>query len=162
MRGSTRWSLTAAALALGPLAPIAAGTAWRPHSPADHITHVGPEHPTSGLPGYPARDYFARAGSRVLSPIRGVVVELSGHDPSTGPRGGPHGPFGWSVYIARGGRTFFLTHLGTRHVHVGQQLQRGEAIGTVGDYARWGGADHVHVGVHVARCVGADDCPNSG
>lgn len=105
-------------------------------------------HQTSGLPGYPAYDYMAPAGSPCVAPVTGQVTKLSGHDPAAGPPNGPHGPFGWSVYIDGGGKSYFLTHMGTRTVKVGDRVQQGEKIGTVGDYAKWGGANHIHMGVH--------------
>lgn len=106
-------------------------------------------HPTAGLPGYPAYDYMAPAGSSAVAPVSGTVVKLSGHDPGGGPPNGPHGPFGWSVYIkGDDGHTYFLTHMGARSVHVGQRVRRGQRIGNVGNYARWGGANHIHMGVN--------------
>lgn len=121
-----------------------------PHQPVAELERRGPLHPTSGLPGYPAHDWFAPAGSNVTSPATGTVVKTSGHDPRLGPPDGPHGPFGWSVYIRRGRKTYYLTHLGTRAVRVGQELHRGQVIGTVGAYSNWGGVDHIHMGVHTA------------
>lgn len=107
------------------------------------------DHPTAGLPGYPAHDYMAPAGTTVVAPVSGKIIKLSGHDPSAGPTSGPHGPFGWSVYVqGDDGKTYFLTHLGSRNVKVGQRVRQGARIGTVGDYAKYGGADHVHEGVH--------------
>ena len=105
-------------------------------------------HQTLGLDGYPAYDYMDKAGTRVLSPVDGKVTRLSGHDPKNGPTNGPHGPFGYSVYIEGGGRKFFLTHLGSRNVKVGDSVRKGQKIGTIGDYAKWGGADHVHMGIN--------------
>lgn len=75
-------------------------------------------------------------------------MKLSGHDPDSGPVDGVHGPFGWSLYIQAGRRTYYLTHLGSRRVEVGEQLRRGEVIGTVGNYSAWGGRSHIHMGVH--------------
>lgn len=108
-------------------------------------------HQTAGLPGYPAVDYFAPSGSPCVAPVTGRVTKTSGHDPAGGPVNGPHGPFGWSVYI-RGtdGRTYFLTHMGSRSVHEGDGVRQGQKIGTVGNYARWGGTDHIHQGVKAA------------
>ncbi len=105
------------------------------------------DHQTAGLPGFPAVDYFARAGSPCVAPADGKVTRLSGHDPAGGPVGDTHGPFGWSVYIDAGAKTYYLTHLGSRSVAVGDSVRQGEKIGTVGDYARWGGANHIHQGV---------------
>jgi len=112
-------------------------------------TSIGGTHPTLGLAGYPAKDYFAPSGARVVAPISGKVVRLSGHDPSHGPTQGPHGPLGWSVYIkGDDGRTYFLTHMGSRNVKPGQTVRAGQPIGTVADYAKYGTPSHIHMGVH--------------
>lgn len=107
-----------------------------------------PTHDTSGLPGYPAIDIFRKAGTVVLAPEDGVVDRLSGHDPADGPVGSVHGPFGWSIYITSPTARYFLTHFGTRSVSEGQSVHRKQPIGTVGDYAKWGGWDHIHEGKH--------------
>jgi murein DD-endopeptidase MepM/ murein hydrolase activator NlpD len=116
--------------------------------PGRFLSSEGGEHPTLGLPGYPAHDFFAKAGSPVVAPVAGTIVKLSGHDPRSGPTQGPHGPFGWSVYI-RGddGKLYYMTHLGSRSVRDGQRVRGGAQIGTVGDYARYGTPSHVHMGV---------------
>lgn len=112
-------------------------------------TGIGGLHPTAGLAGYPAHDYFAPSGSEAVAPISGTVIRLSGHDPAQGPVEGPHGPLGWSVYIkGSDGRTYFLTHLGSRTVTVGERLKAGQKIGTVADYAKYGTPSHVHMGVN--------------
>ena len=112
-------------------------------------TSIGGLHQTEGLPGFPAHDYFAPAGSSVVAPIGGRVVRLSGHDPAQGPIEGPHGPLGWSVYIqGSDGRTYYLTHMGSRNVKVGETLRPGQVIGTVADYAKYGTPSHIHMGVN--------------
>lgn len=106
-------------------------------------------HETLGLPGYPAFDYMAPAGTAVVAPVSGKIIKLSGHDPKNGPTSGPHGPFGWSIYLkGDDGKTYFLTHLGSRDVELGKRVKAGTRIGSIGDYSKWGGADHVHTGVH--------------
>jgi murein DD-endopeptidase MepM/ murein hydrolase activator NlpD len=116
--------------------------------PVADLTRVGGEHPTAGLAGFPAHDYFAPSGSTVVAPISGKVVRLSGHDPRRGPTEGPHGPLGWSVYIqGTDGRTYYLTHMGSRSVKVGETIRAGQPIGTVADYARYGTPSHIHMGV---------------
>lgn len=111
-------------------------------------TSIGGTHETMGLPGYPARDYFAKAGSLAVAPVTGKVIKLSGHDPKNGPTNGPHGPLGWSVYIkGSDGRTYFLTHLGSRTVKVGQKIEAGAEIGTVANYDKYGTPSHIHMGV---------------
>lgn len=139
-----------------PGAPVAAsppsvptGATPKPGVPVVGLTSVGGEHPTEGLAGYPAHDYFAKAGSAVVAPVAGTVVRLSGHNPKVGPTEGPHGPFGWSVYIkGTNGKVYFLTHLGSRDVQVGEKLAVDQPIGTVGNYAKYGTPSHVHMGVH--------------
>ena len=105
-------------------------------------------HPTAGLPGFPARDYGAPAGSPVISPADGTVYKLSGHDPADGPFGAGK-VYGWSVYIqGTDGRQYFLTHLGTRTARVGQTVRQGQQIGTVADFEKYGTVNHIHMGVH--------------
>lgn len=112
-------------------------------------TSEGALHQTSGLAGYPAHDFFAPAGSPAVAPVTGKVVRFSGHDPAAGPTDGPHGPFGYSVYIqGDDGKSYYLTHMGSRSIKVGQTVKAGQVIGTVGNYAKWGGANHIHMGVH--------------
>lgn len=128
-----------------------AATSFKPGDPipGSYQSSVGGEHPTAGLAGFPAHDYFAKAGALVVAPVGGTIVKLSGHDPQQGPTEGPHGPFGWSVYIkGTDGRTYFLTHLGSRTVQVGQTIKAGAALGTVGNYAKYGTPSHVHMGVN--------------
>jgi murein DD-endopeptidase MepM/ murein hydrolase activator NlpD len=116
--------------------------------PIKLLSSIGAEHETAGLPGFPAHDYMARAGTPVVAPVGGTIVRFSGHDPRSGPVDGVHGPFGWSMYLkGTDGRTYYLTHLGSRDVQVGQKVGAGSVLGTIGDYAKWGGADHVHMGV---------------
>jgi hypothetical protein len=123
--------------------------------PAGHGSHIiGGLHETAGLPGYPAYDFGAPAGSPVIACEPSLVERFSGHDPAEGPVDGVHGPFGWSIYL-RGdsGADYFYTHLGARVVPVGTHVPIGAILGLIGDYAKWGGADHVHLGV---------DAPASG
>lgn len=107
-----------------------------------------PTHATAGLAGYPAIDVFGKPGRVVLSPVDGRVTRWSGEDPARGAYQGAGGPFGWSMYIqGDNGKTYYLTHMGTRSVSPGQRVKRGQPIGTIGDYP---GAtpDHIHEGVH--------------
>jgi len=116
--------------------------------PLKYQTSIGGEHATEGLDGFPAHDFFANAGSPVAAPVSGTIVKLSGHDPSEGPTEGPHGPFGWSVYVqGDNGRTYYLTHMGTRDVKVGQTIKAGQLLGTVGNYSKYGTPSHIHMGV---------------
>jgi murein DD-endopeptidase MepM/ murein hydrolase activator NlpD len=121
---------------------------YKAGSPVADLTSRGGEHETMGLAGYPAYDYFAPSGSPAVAPVTGKVVRLSGHDPSHGPTQGPHGPLGWSVYIqGSDGREYYMTHMGSRNVKVGQTVKAGQPIGTVADYAKYGTPSHIHMGV---------------
>ena len=108
-------------------------------------------HQTAGLPGYPAADFGADAGAPVVAVEDGVIVKLSGHDPVEGPvdtRMGVHGPFGWSIYLlGDSGSTYYYTHLDQRTVQLNQRVGIGQQMAVVADYAKYGGANHTHVGV---------------
>lgn len=115
-------------------------------------SHFTPTHQTEGLPGFPAIDVFAQAGTQVLAPATGRIVKLSGHPPtSTSP---PGGPYGWSIYLtARDGGTYYMTHFGTRAAicKLGACIGRGEVIGRVADYAKATAGktpSHIHMGFH--------------
>jgi murein DD-endopeptidase MepM/ murein hydrolase activator NlpD len=141
---------TASAASTGEAAAAAGGRVrgFKRGDPVIGGTSVGGEHETMGLPGYPAHDYFAKAGSTAVAPVSGKVVKLSGHDPKNGPTQGPHGPLGWSVYIqGTDGKTYFLTHMGSRTVKVGQKVTAGAKIGTVANYDKYGTPSHIHMGV---------------
>lgn len=110
---------------------------------------VGGAHETGGLPGFPARDWFAPSGTPCVAPVNGTVTKLSGHDPKLGAVQGAGGPLGWSVYIhGTDGRDYYLTHMGSRTVVVGSKVRQGQKIGTVADYHSFGRADHIHMGIH--------------
>lgn len=107
-------------------------------------------HETAGLPGFPAIDCFAKAGTPVLAPAAGKVSKLSGHDPKTG--GIPGGAYGWSLYITTSTAVYFATHFGTRSVKLGQTVKRGDRLGTVCDAAvarMPSSSSHIHLGKHV-------------
>lgn len=108
-----------------------------------------PTHQTEGLPGYPAIDNFAAAGSTVGAPEAGTVTRLSGHDPKQG--GVPGGAYGWSIYLTCPSAIYFLTHFGSRTVEVGDKVKRGDLLGTVCDAAvahMASSLSHVHEGKH--------------
>lgn len=139
----------AAATAVTPAAPpgVDATAPYKAGFPVQGGTGVGGEHGTSGLAGYTGKDYFAPAGSKALAPISGKVVRLSGHDPSLGAVQGPGGPLGWSLYIqGDDGRTYYLTHMGSRSVVEGDTVKAGQPIGTVADYDSFGRPSHIHMG----------------
>lgn len=120
-----------------------------PGSPVTRGTGKGGLHETAGLPGYPAYDWFAPAGSPCVAPVAGRIRRFSGHDPKLGAVGGSGGPLGWTIYLAGDdGNDYFITHMGSRTVAVGQRVAQGQTIGTVANYHSFGRADHIHMGVH--------------
>lgn len=126
--------------------PIIKGA--KPGIPAKHLTSIGGIHETAGLPGFPAKDYFAPAGSAVVAPVTGKVYKESGYDPKLGAVQGAGGPLGWSVYIlGKNGKRYYLTHMGSRLVKVGQRVQQGQKIGTVANYDKYGRPSHIHMGI---------------
>lgn len=140
---------------LDPSAGVGGGGAVLPGAksgyPVVNPTSIGGIHDTAGLAGYPARDYFKPAGSAAVAPVAGKVTKLSGHDPKLGAVDGPGGPLGWSVYIhGDNGADYYLTHMGSRSVVVGDRVKQGQQIGTVADYHDFGRPDHIHMGVHGA------------
>lgn len=114
-------------------------------------------HDTGGIPGNVALDFMAPGGSNVLAPETCRVLRLSGHDPSTGTwangRPDPGGDvFGWSCYLETStGYVYFVTHLGTRQLKVGERIPVGTLIGTVGHWPRDPGRSHAHIGVTSGR-----------
>jgi RHS repeat-associated protein len=111
-------------------------------------------HRTSGLAGYWAIDFCARANTAILAVESGVLVDWSGHDPmATNPANrqlARAGIFGWSLYLrGKSGTRYFYTHLGSRLSRPGsgqRSVRVGQKIGTVG---RWIGGyrpNHLHLG----------------
>lgn len=117
-------------------------------SPVLELSSVNGLHPTSGLAGYPAHDWFAPAGSIVIAPATGVVARLSGHPVGSGPRNGPHGAYGLSIYITDAlGQSWFITHCASVEVRRGQRVRQGQRIGRVASWAPLSTPSHVHLGV---------------
>lgn len=138
----------------------ASGTASGPHNVVPATTgspivgqapHAS-DHQTLGLPGYPAHDYFAKAGTPVVSPVSGTVVKLSGKDPRLG--GLPGGPLGYSVYVQGGGKTYYMTHMDKVLVKKGQQVTQGQQIAQVANGPISWAPTHVHMGIRT------DSSPN--
>lgn len=118
-----------------------------PGSPIPGQSPHAPTHDTAGLPGYPAYDYMAPAGTTVVAPVDGTISRLSGKDPRLG--GPPGGALGYSIYIAgSNGRSYFLTHLDRVAVRQGQRVKQGQAIAVVAAGPASWSSPHVHMGVH--------------
>lgn len=114
--------------------------------------HFTPSHQTSGLPGFPAVDIFAKGGAYVCAEFDSKVIRISGH-PVT-PTTTPGGPFGRSVYLETDEGVYFGTHFWTLNkynIRVGATLKRGMLIGRVADYTKATGGvtpSHIHWGFH--------------
>lgn len=104
-------------------------------------------HPTDGLSGFPAFDWFRPAGTIIGSPIAGTVIETK---PA---RTGNSKVYGQHVRL-RGdrGQELFLTHFGQVYVRPGQRIQRGTPLGNVAPY---GSASHIHVSMRSPQRVGS-------
>lgn len=108
---------------------------------------VGGVHQTSGLAGYPAQDFFAPAGTAVLAPESGRIVKLSGNPTTVAPTSAG-GAFGLSEYLQTPtGHTYFITHLQTENVKLGESVQQGQILGQVADWSKFFGTPaHTHIG----------------
>ncbi len=116
-------------------------------SPVPGIAPHAATHETAGLAGYPAYDYMAPAGTRVVAPVDGTISRLSGKDPRLG--GPPGGALGYSIYIAgSNGRSYFLTHIDRVSVRQGQRVRQGEQIAVVAAGPPSWSSPHVHMGIH--------------
>lgn len=97
-------------------------------------------HQTSGLAGYPARDYMAPGGTPVYSWSVLRVARVSG---GSGRRATGIG--GFNLYLTDpAGRNYFVTHVENLRVKAGDVIRPGQQIATVGRYE--GMATHVHIG----------------
>jgi RHS repeat-associated protein len=110
----------------------------------------GPVHATGDLPGYPALDFGAPAGTRVLAVVKGTTWwESGGTSPSIRPK--PHSVYGWIFYLKSDltGITYFYSHLATRLVKDGpphNHVSIGQVVGTLVNWRQWEGVDHLHLG----------------
>lgn len=104
-------------------------------------------HITAGLTGNWAIDFCAPGGTKVVAVERATIVKLSGRNPSEGAQQ-DIGIFGWSIhYETANGYHYFSTHYGSRSYHVGQIVDPGDVLGTVGSWPGDPGRSHTHLGV---------------
>lgn len=98
---------------------------------------------------YPATDIFAARGCHVVAPVAGTIAEVSTVDrwSSSTNRGADRGGLSFSL-IGTDGVRYYGSHLSSVKVRVGQHLQAGTLLGTVGNSgdAR-GGSTHLHFGL---------------
>jgi murein DD-endopeptidase MepM/ murein hydrolase activator NlpD len=102
-------------------------------------------HETGGLDGNWAIDLCVDPNTPVLACEAGTVTKLSGRSPKQDVWD-TQGVFGWTVYFTTpAGYRYFVTHLGSKSVKVGDKVVAGTKIGAVGDQAFR--PDHTHYGV---------------
>jgi hypothetical protein len=99
-------------------------------------------HQTAGLPGFPAVDVFGQAGTPVLAPVGGRLVDVH-----TIPWNAQQRVGGETAYLqGSNDRTYFLTHL-QGGVPSGP-VTAGEQIGEVGAVPQGWWQPHIHEGVY--------------
>lgn len=105
-------------------------------------------HATAGLTGNWAIDFCAPGGTKVLAVERAKIVRLSGRDPSLGANQAI-GIFGWSIHFETSdGYRYFSTHYGARAaLRIGQLVDVGQVLGTVGHWPGDPARSHLHLGV---------------
>jgi hypothetical protein len=119
-----------------------------PH-PQGALSQIGQgPHATAGLPGNIAVDFMAPGGTKVVAVEDAVIKKLSGRDPSSGANQ-TIGIFGWSIhYETSSGYRYFSTHYGARSpLHIGQEVDCGQVLGTVGHWPGDASRSHTHLGV---------------
>jgi hypothetical protein len=118
-----------------------------PHPLGSSSTVCQGLHQTAGIPGNWAIDFCAPGGTRFLAVERGTISRLSGSSPSLPPNN-TIGIWGLSLYLKTGmGYEYFATHFGAINVKVGQVVECGQAIATVGSWPGDPGRSHTHLGV---------------
>ncbi len=107
-------------------------------------------HQTAGLPGYPAVDVFAKAGTVARASFFGRVVRVSGRPLSPSDR--PGLSYGWSVYVHNrvNGWTRYATHFERLLLDVGAIIVPGRALGLVAvpPVGSPPGSAHIHLGLN--------------
>lgn len=118
-----------------------------PH-PAGALSQIGQGlHETDGLYGNWAIDFMAPGGTKVVAVERATIKKLSGRAPSSGWYG--PGIFGYSIhYETSEGLRYFSTHYGARSkLTIGQTVDVGQVLGTVGSWPGDPARSHTHLGV---------------
>ena len=149
--------LILAALAAFLLVPSGfAASQLQPLKFIERITFVTGLHPTSGLAGFPARDYGGLAGNPVGALVR---APFSGCVPRNRPWGwlpyqSPNEGFGGArVYLTRTktGQTAYLSHLGNPSyggifLKPGECFRQGDPVGHLWSWPGNPGRTHTHMG----------------
>ncbi len=104
-------------------------------------------HETAGLYGNWAIDFCAPGGTKVIAVERATIRKLSGRNPSQGWYG--PGIFGYSIhYETAEGYRYVSTHYGSvSPLKVGQVVELGQVVGTVGHWPGDESRSHTHLGV---------------
>lgn len=142
---------------------IAAGAlASTPAEAASRYEYVFPVLGRSGYAhrhsGYPASDIIAKCGLAVVSPVDGIVLEVSRGDPwSRGVRSGSTRGGKFVSIKGTDGVRYYGSHLEVvkRGIRAGVRVNAGQKIGKVGRTGR-AGACHLHFGISPV-CAGKGD-----
>jgi len=144
------------------IAIVGAGMATGPAAAATRFTYVFPVVGHSGFAhkhhGYPATDIIAACGLRVVSPVDGVVLELSRVD-RWDPKVNDGATRGGKFVSIEGvdGVRYYGSHLSkvAKGLKPGAHVSAGQRIGNVGRTGR-AGACHLHFGISPV-CAGTGD-----
>ncbi len=104
-----------------------------------------PTHETGGLPGFPAIDVFAPAGTNVFPPEAGTLHYRHRIEWNLDKRVG-----GGTIYLhGKSGAWYFLTHLDYATLRSRPKIQRWHRLGKVAEVPAGWWVPHVHEGKHV-------------
>ena len=113
----------------------------------DPNQYTGGPHPTSGLSGFPARDYMCDGGSLIRAPFDGhVAVDRPiGWAATQNPDAGFGGQ---RIYLVEGATNHevYAAHFGTLAMVRGQRFKLGDTVGTCWNWPRNPGRSHIHLG----------------
>jgi murein DD-endopeptidase MepM/ murein hydrolase activator NlpD len=120
----------------GKVAPLA--TPMGQGSEFGYVDAEGAPSRRTGKRHHAGKDWFAPAGSEVVAPWNGKVVEVKAS------RGNSGQVFGGVVKIqAPNGRVFVARHVDPRGVRIGQRVRAGRPIAAVSPWT--GGSPHAHI-----------------
>lgn len=115
----------------------------------DRISIVGGPHPTSGLPGFPARDYLGPGEQIVRAPFNGCVPTVNLRPWGWARVQNPAAGFGgMRIYLTNttNSRQAYGAHFGFLFLRPGQCFKQGDPVGKVWWWPNDAGRSHIHLG----------------